>query len=64
VLIEILVDGRPVLTTAQAAALRGITVAGMRAVIRQAGIRPVAHLDERTPLYDPRDLVGLRRRAA
>lgn len=56
--IEILVDGRPVVTTKQAAAMRGITTAGMRKVLQQNGIEPVAHLDGRTPLYD---LGGLER---
>lgn len=54
--IEILVDGKPAVTTAQAAAARGYTLAGMRATIKQAGVQPIAHLDGRTPLYDPADL--------
>lgn len=54
--VQILIEDRPVVTTAQAAAARGITPAGMRAVINQNGIRPVAHLDRRTPLYDAEEL--------
>lgn len=54
--IEIFVDGQPVVTTAQAAKARGITPAGMRAVLRQHGVQPVAHLDARTPLYDLAEL--------
>jgi len=50
--IEVLVDGRLALTTKQAAEARGITVAGMRKVLHQNDVTPVAHLDERTPLYD------------
>lgn len=49
--IEIYGDGRRLLTTAQAAADRGITLAGMRKVLSQSGIQPVAYLDGRTPLY-------------
>ena len=51
--IEVLVDGHLALTTHQAAEQHGYTLAGMRATLRQAGVRPIAKLDERTPLYDP-----------
>lgn len=57
--IEILVDGRHAVTTKQAAKARGITVAGMRKVLSQNGVEPVAELDGRTPLYDLDDLAGL-----
>lgn len=57
--VQILVDGKPALTTTQAATARGITTAGMRKVLSQSGIEPVTHLDGRTPLYDAADLAGL-----
>jgi hypothetical protein len=50
--VQILVDGKPAVTTKQAAAKRGITPAGMRAVLNQHGVEPVTYLDDRTPLYD------------
>jgi hypothetical protein len=56
---QVFVNGRLLVTTAQAAADRGITVAGMRKVLSQNGIEPVAELDGRTPLYDPVDLARL-----
>lgn len=54
--IRITVDGRSALTTAQAAARRGISPAGMRAVLADHDIVPAAHLDGRTPLYHLDDL--------
>ena len=58
--IEVLVDGHLALTTHQAAEQHGYTLAGMRATLRQAGVRPIAKLDERTPLYDPGALAAAR----
>ncbi len=49
--IRITVDGRPALTTAQAALRRGVDQAGLRRVLSRMGIEPIAHLDDRTPLY-------------
>lgn len=53
---QILVDQRPALTTAEAAKLHGLTPSGLRAIISQNAIEPVAKLDERTPLYDAEQL--------
>lgn len=53
---QILVDDRPAITTTQAAQQHGLTTAGLRAIISQNGIEPVAHLDARTPLYDAAEL--------
>lgn len=45
-------DGRPVLTTAQAAKRYGLTPASMRKEIARQGLEPVPEsLDGRTPLY-------------
>lgn len=57
--LEIYLNGRRLITTAEAARDRGITLAGMRKVLSQSGIRPVTHLDRRTPLYDPADVARL-----
>lgn len=47
------VNGRPVLTTTQAAARYGYeTVAGLRATLSRLGVQPADELDARTPLYD------------
>lgn len=54
--VQIFVDELLVLTTAQAAEAHGYSAAGMRATLNQAGVRPVAHLDGRTPLYDPDEI--------
>jgi hypothetical protein len=54
--IEIHLDGRLVLTTAQAAARLGVKPGSLRARITREGIRPAAQLDPRTPLYYPEDL--------
>jgi len=56
--IQLLVDGRPALTTAQAAARHGLTPAGLRRIIHVHHIEPVAYLDDRTPLYDPDQLAA------
>lgn len=52
--IRITVDGRPALTTAQAAQRHGYTPAAMRALLsaRRYNLAPAAMLDPRTPLYD------------
>jgi len=50
-MIRITVDGRLALTTRQAAAETGLSSASLRREISRLGIEPVAHLDERTPLY-------------
>ncbi len=52
--IRITVDGRPALTTAQAAARHGRPVPQMRDLLsaRRLNVAPAAHLDDRTPLYD------------
>lgn len=49
--IHITVDGRPALTTAQAASRRGISPASMRKLFSRRGLDPVGHL-EGLPLYD------------
>jgi len=54
--IEVRVDGQLVETTQQVADAYGYTLAGMRATLRQSGVEPVAHLDGRTPLYDPNEV--------
>lgn len=51
--VQIHVDGKRVVTTAQAAADHGYTLDGMRATLRQAHVAPITRLDGRTPLYDP-----------
>jgi hypothetical protein len=56
--VQILADGRPVITTQQAAASHGYTLDGMRATLRQAHVRPVTKLDGRTPLYDPMEVAA------
>lgn len=52
--IRITVDGRPALTTAQAAQRHARTSAEMRTLfsVRRYNLEPVAALDDRTPLYD------------
>lgn len=52
--IRITVDGRPALTTAQAAQRHARTPAEMRSLFsaRRYGLPSVADLDRRTPLYD------------
>lgn len=50
--IRITVDGRPALTTHQLAAEFSLDPSGARTAFRRAGIRPVAQLDGRTPLYE------------
>lgn len=54
--VEILVDGRPALTTRPAAEKHGFTPGGLRAIVDQVGIEPVAEIDGRTPVYDEADL--------
>lgn len=54
--VQVLADGRPVITTKQAADAHGYTLDGMRATLRQAHVQAVAHLDGRTPLYDPQEV--------
>ncbi len=49
--IRITVDGRLALTTAQAATRHDRTRAVMRMLLSRCGVEPVAHLDDRTPLY-------------
>ncbi len=53
--IRITVNGRPAVTTAQAAAQRGISAAGMRANLYRWRLQPVAELDG-LPLYDAEQL--------
>lgn len=50
--IVITVDGKPALTTHQLAAEFGLDPSGARTAFRRAGIRPIDHLDGRTPLYE------------
>lgn len=52
--IRITVDGRPALTTAQAAARHGRVASQVRDIFsaRRYDLAPVAMLDPRTPLYD------------
>lgn len=52
----ITVDGKVVVTIAQAAAARGITQAAMRKAISMQKIRPAFELDGRTPLFDPAEM--------
>jgi hypothetical protein len=59
--IEVYVDGRLVLTTEQARAHRGghpggTTVNAFRVWAYRNQVKPVAHLDPRTPLWNPDDL--------
>ncbi len=54
--IRITVDGRPALTTSQAAARRGITPAAMRKLLSRLGLDEVDRLDG-LPLYDEKELV-------
>lgn len=56
--IEITVDGRPALTTAQAATRHGLKPSSLRGEIARAGLEPVAELDARTPLYDAEQLAA------
>jgi hypothetical protein len=49
--IRIFVDGRLALTTAQAALRHGRSHAVMRMLIHRLGVKPVAHIDGRTPVY-------------
>ena len=58
-IIKITVDGRPALTTEQAAARYGLTHSSMRSALTRLaklGLAPVAKLDGRKPLWDPRAL--------
>jgi hypothetical protein len=50
--IEITVDGRTALTTRQLGEEFGLDPASARSAVRRVGLEPVAHLDDRTPLYD------------
>ncbi len=50
--IRITVDGRPALTTGQAAQRCGISLGAMRKLLQRHKVEPVAALDRRTPLYD------------
>lgn len=49
--IVITVDGEVALTTRQLAAELGIGLTSVRSAISRLDLEPVAHLDERTPLY-------------
>lgn len=49
--IVIIVDGEVALTTRQLAAQLGIGLTSTRSAINRLGLQPVAHLDQRTPLY-------------
>lgn len=57
--IEITHGGRPVVTTNLYAQERGILVDTLRKEIQRAGVQAVAHLDARTPLYDPEQLTAM-----
>ncbi|WP_433796139.1 hypothetical protein [Actinoplanes sp. CA-252034] len=50
--IVITVDGRAALTTRQLGEEFGLDPASARTAVRRVGLEPVAHLDDRTPLYD------------
>jgi hypothetical protein len=50
--IAITVDGRTALTTRQLGEEFDLDPDSARTAIRRVGLEPVAHLDERTPLYD------------
>jgi hypothetical protein len=50
--IDVTVDGRLALTTRQLGEEFGLDPASARTAVRRVGIEPIAHLDERTPLYD------------
>jgi len=56
--IRITVDGRPALTTAQAARRRGISAASMRKLLSRRGLDPVEVLDG-LPLYDEHAVTSL-----
>lgn len=49
--IRITVDGKQALTTRQLAEEFHLDPASVRSAIKRLGLEPVAHLDERTPLY-------------
>lgn len=49
--IRISVDGKPAITTAQAAERYGLDLAVMRKALSRMKFEPAAKLDERTPLY-------------
>lgn len=51
--VEITVDGLPVATTARLAEDYGYDAGTMRKLLSRLGVRPIEHLDGRTPLYDP-----------
>ncbi|MFC4066563.1 hypothetical protein [Actinoplanes subglobosus] len=50
--IAITVDGREALTTRQLGEEFLLDPASARTAVRRVGLEPVAHLDDRTPLYD------------
>ncbi len=49
--IRITVDGKPALTTRQLGEEFDLDPASARSAIKRLSLEPVAHLDERTPLY-------------
>lgn len=49
-------NGRPVLTTGQAAELLGVKPGTVRARASRHGVSPATQLDPRTPLWYPADL--------
>jgi hypothetical protein len=50
--IVITVDGQRALTTRQLGEEFALDPATVRTAVRRVGLEPVAHLDDRTPLYD------------
>lgn len=53
---QIRVDGRLLLTTAQAAALRRQSPRSFASWASRKGIRPAERVDSRTPLWRPEDV--------
>ena len=49
--ITIKVDGKPALTIDMIATRHGLTPANARKIVSRAPFQPVAHIDQRTPLY-------------
>jgi len=54
--IRITVDGKLAFTTAQAATKHDRTRPNMRMLLARLALEPVAHLDDRTPLYSAAEL--------
>ena len=61
--IRITVDGRPALTTEQAAHRHGRGLSQMRTLISRYKVKPVAYLNPRMALYDEGQIAALRPRS-